>query len=252
LTLRYNPHSIEKQARKWPVLLCQTELYADVHFRIEQIWGEKPSGWLDAFACRSAIAGDLSAEFGVDACRIASVSADNTPAAAEKLLEPSFKWLAKIFGQFTGSSSDFSPVPWLEAAFIGRDLALQQKKYRTALTLVRKAARLSPPGNSLSSAEHALVTACLYPFAPLLATHLAAQKQSGIADLPTLADHFPELVCVRFALENGGWHQKVFDRASFANDPLQQLMQVKLVRKAVGSRSARISSSKQGLRICLC
>ena len=213
----------------------------------------KPSGWPDAFACDCNIAEDLRDEFGTDACRIAAISCEKSSSSAvEDLLEPSFKWLAKLFTQFSKPAGNFSPAPWLEAAFISRDLILQQNRYRTALTLVRKAARLSPPGSNISRPESALVTACLYPFAPVLAMYLTNQAQPTPATLPALAANFPHLVCIRFALENGGWHQKVFDRRIFADNPLQQLMQVKLVHKAVGNRTARLDETEDGLRICLC
>ncbi len=191
-------------------------------------------------------------EYGIDACRIARISpGSSSDEKAGLLLEPSFKWLARLHQQVEMAGKDFVPDPWLEAAIQSRDHILNRENASAALATVRHAAKVSPPHAGLNANAFALVFACLYPFAPILAMYGAQQTKARIENLPALIGSFENHVCIRFALENGGWHQKVFDRKKFAANPLSELRNVKWIEKALGDRCATIAETEEGLKICI-
>lgn len=248
MTARYNPHSIEKQARQWPVLLSCSSLDNDIRNRFAQLWQEQTPGFISPFACEMPFTEDLQREYGTDACRIACLSQSGLPRQQE--LEPAFKWLARLYQQLNRPVSAFAAAPWLEAAYRAGDHVRHRENAMAALTELKHAVRLAPPGINLADHENALVAACLYPFAPLLAAHIARAANFAWQNLALISESFANLVCVRYALENGGWQQKVFNRQQFAADPLRELKSLKQVRKAIGARPASISQTEWGLKIC--
>ena len=191
---------------------------------------------------------DLQSEYGIDACRIACLSQSGLPRQQE--LEPAFKWLARLYRQLNTPAGAFAAAPWLEAAHRASDHVRHRANAMAALAEIKRAVRLAPPGSNLTDHENALVAACLYPFAPLLAADIARSANFAWQNLAAVSDSFANLVCVRYALENGGWQQKVFNRQQFAADPLRELKSLKQVKKAIGSRPASISPTEWGLKIC--
>lgn len=249
LTCRYNPHSIEKQARQWPVLFSYTDFGEDIRFRVSQLWQQQP-GWASPFTCRLSPAAELQSEYGTDACRLAEISAGRN-GSAEALLESSFKWLARLYNFFEQPSSRaFSAEIWLEAAIQSHDHVLIRNNAQVALALLHRATRLSPPFKDMPENERALVTAAVYPFAPILAMYEAKSADGSPTTIPEIGRTFSDLVCVRFALEKGGWHQGVFCRRQFDQDPVAQLRKLKWVARATENRQVSLIQSEGGLRIC--
>ncbi|MDD3145990.1 MAG: hypothetical protein PHD82_01700 [Candidatus Riflebacteria bacterium] len=251
MTARYNPHSIEKQARQWPALFCQQFLNDDIRLRVEQLWSAHPAGWASPFSCLTPFEPDLQKEYGLDACRIALVSDETRNEGGNpQLLEPAFKWLAKLHKNLRGGDCQFSAIPWLEAAIQGRDHILQRNDARSALATLRHAVRVSPPSAGLTRNESALVFACLMPFAPLFAANEAGLAGIQALNFSEIINSFGQYICVRFSLGNGGWNQKVFDRAAFQQNPLDVLKELKQVKRSLGKHPVRLLSTGEGLRIC--
>ncbi len=229
------------------MLSCST-LEADIRLRVEQLWSAENAGWISPFSYKLPFDAGLQSEYGADACRIAVIAGNC--AKTENELEPSFKWLARLYNQLGSSRETFAAVPWLETAIQTRDHVIGRNDPAAALTQLKHAVKVSPPGLQLTTSEKALVTACLYPFAPLLAMHYAGPNDFSWQKLPITTGSFADFICVRFAIEHGGWNQKVFDRRRFVENPLRELKTLKQVCKALGDRPAKLVEVEGGLRIC--
>ena len=72
---RYNPQSIEKQARKWPVFTCEADIYADLRRRIEGVSGLCAYDWIFPEIKTEFFEKDIVDEYGIDACRLAVIRA---------------------------------------------------------------------------------------------------------------------------------------------------------------------------------
>lgn len=247
---KYNPHSIEKQARKWPVLLFCQNLLDDVSTRTAQLYEKARPGWVDPFCIKINIDDNLAAEYGIDASRLACLSSGSQP-VTQNLLESACKWLSSFFTAFSSDTTDFSPGPWLEAALQIHDQILLRNNHHAGLALARKAFKTARPGRNISLKEKDLILSTISPFAPVLAGHLNGMPDQAMVSLKQLPEHFTRLICVRFALPRGGWHWKVFDRQSYENDPIGQLRTVKWVAMALGENPAKLQASAEGTRICL-
>lgn len=218
---------------------------------MEQIWQLQPSGWVSPFSCQSPFAPELRHEYGVDACRVASISSATSQNSSDPhLLEPAFKWLAKLQNLFRTGTSHFSAIPWLEAGIQAHDHILLRDNPRAALTTLRHAVKVSPPSADNTISEKALILACLAPFAPVLATHEASLFKIELLSMPEIIKSFDRHICIRFSLGDGGWNQKVFDRARFQQNPLEELKKLKQVKIAIGKRSAQLRETEGGLKIC--
>ncbi len=229
-------------------MLSSPNLEADVRLRVEQLWSAKNPGWISPFSCQIAFDAGLQSEYGIDACRVASIIKSSE--AGESELEPSFKWLARLYHQLGSPRRSFTATAWLETAIQTRDHVIGRNNPAAALAQLKHAVKVSPPGLQLGMLEKALVTACLYPFAPLLAMHFAGHNDFSWQNLPATIAGFTDFVCVRFAIEQGGWNQKVFDRRRFGENPIGELKSLRQVRKALGNRPAKLVHSEGGLRIC--
>jgi len=249
--LKYNPQSFEKQAALWPVFASSGSLIEDIILRARQLWGLSPLGWIAPGRSQPGICEDLIAEFGIDACRVALISEfPHPPAEPLNQLETAFKWLARIFRDSQTDCNDSNPGPWLEAAAQSRDHILCRSDLRAALMAVKHAAKVAPPRIKAGGRLKRLVIACLYPFVPILAAQLAGSPGELLLSVPQIAEEFPEYLCVRFAIADGGWHNRVFNTQHFKNDPKKALLEVKAVAKAVGRREFFIQNADGGLKIC--
>lgn len=247
---KYNPHSIEKQARNWPVLFYCQNLLSDISTRTAQLYEKARPGWIDPFSIKIIIDEDLAAEYGIDACRLACLSAGSQP-ITQNLLESACKWLGKFFASFFSDTQDFSPMPWLEAALQIHDQILLRNNFHAGLALARKAFKSARPGRNISLEEKDLVLSTLSPFAPVLTGYLSGMPDRTPIPFKKLSQCFTELIGIRFALPRGGWHWKVFNRQEYEKDPLGQLRTVKWVALALGENKAKLQLNEEGTRICL-
>lgn len=250
MTARYNPHRIEKQARKWPVLFSPENLESDLKQRISGLWNKVSHVWSDPFSCTYSVEKSLQSEYGTDAARLAQISAQGR-ISASLLLESSFKWLAKLDYLINmADQSAFNPIPWLEAALQMHDQIILRDNCYAGLALLRKALRSSPPGKNLAMRHRQLVLTAIYPYCPLWATFNAAPEFSLPLSLPAVTAAYEELACIRFSLPKGGWHWKVFERQTFDASPVKELCQVKWVAKAVYGKKVRVEHREEGLKLC--
>lgn len=255
LTLRYNPQSIEKQVRKWPVLFSEEVLHNDLVFRVKQIIGETADGWISPFTTKYSFDEDFIAEYGIDACRLATISSSNNPALAESLLESSFKWLARVYSSFSqNTTAEFNPVPWLEALLQLQDHIIKRNADNQALALVKKAFKEAPPSKQTATRNLQLVASVLSPFAPILASKLLCNEQivnrrETISQQQLLA-LFPEYIYIKVALEKGGWHWQVFSRKIYEDNPMIELSKIKWINSAINGKNTKLVNTDGGLRIC--
>lgn len=250
MTARYNPHKIEKQARKWPVSLSADSLAEDIKMRMHMLWKKVEHVWLTPTFCDSQIDDDLLREYGTDAARLAIICAqgDVTPSS---LLESSFKWLARLDAQTNyPAGSSFNEVPWLEAAMQGHDHVIARNNPYSGLALVRRALRLAPPTKDLSAIEKDLVISTIYPYCPFWAIFNLAPDFRLPAAIPDIATEFKKFICIRFSLPAGGWHWKVFDRLRFQADPAAEFCNVVWVKKASQGKKIKLEASSEGTRVC--
>ncbi len=249
--MKYNPQSLEKQAGLWPVFASSGSLAEDVALRMRQLWNLSPMGWIAPGRSQPGISEDLAAEFGIDACRISLISEGmSLPAEPVHQLEAAFKWLARIFRDSQVDCTAYHPGPWLEAAAQSRDHILCRSDLRAALMSVKHAAKVSPPQINADGRFRRLVIACLYPFVPVLAAKLGGSPANLHLSMPQIAEEFPEYLCVRFAIADSGWQNRVFNAGYFKQDPKKALLEVKAVARAAGKRDFLIQNTDGGLRIC--
>ncbi len=250
MTFRYNPQSIEKQVRQWPVLFSESDLQQDIILRVNQLWSEDSTiqqGFLNPFTCILPFDKEIISEYGTDACRLAAINPGKQ--SPDSLLEPSYKWLAKLHDAINSPSADFNPTPWLEALIQAQDHITKRKSARLALALVMKALKEASPHSSLKANEKALIAAALYPFAPIYAV-VKLFPNNKISSIKTIIDSFPDFYCVKIALEKGGWHWQVFPRKMFNDNPEEELLKLKWVKKAIQNHKIRLENKDGGILIC--
>ena len=250
MTFRYNPQSIEKQVRKWPVFFSENNIHQDIVKRLGQLLEINPKGWYNPYSVELPFEKDLVYEYGMDACRFAFINSGYNK-QAEKLLEPSFKWIAKFHEIYSHKASNrlFNPVPWLEAIIRMEDHIISRKADRLALALVMKAFRESPPSCQLTETEELLIAACLFPFIPIY-TAYNFPKILEINSIKKIIESFTEYSCVKIALEKGGWHWHVFIRNSFENQPIAELSNIRWIKKAIIGKNISLKNEAGGIRIC--
>lgn len=253
LSLKYNPHMIQKQAKKWPVSVCKAlSLQEDIISRNAAIWGDSLKTLPDPFAIKPNLAHDLVSEYGVDACRMALIAA-NSQTVSPSHLESAYKWLAKFYqSAINCGPKKFNITTWLETLYQGRDHLQKRKDPYSAMSLVRKSLKLAKINATDSPEELQLALLSLYPFAPVLSYYLAdAHNLLPLTSVKALALHFTDLVAVRFRIKNSGWHWKIFNRQSFVADPIAEFKTVKLVALAAQNRHIDVSMLEEGYEICL-
>lgn len=251
MTFRYNPQSIEKQVRKWPVLFSEKELDSDLILRLNQLLGLAPTGWINPFSVSLPIEDDLICEYGIDACRLASIN-QNKQYEIESLLEPSYKWISKLYDSIYKNKSEylFNPVPWLEAVIQLKDQILGRNFPRQALSLVMKAFKEAPPSPSLQLREKELIYLCLSPFIPIFSASLIEKDNLVLPTINEIVSSFSEYFCVKIALEKGGWHWQVFSRKIYEANPISELSKIKWIGKAIKGKQISLKEEDGGIRIC--
>ena len=250
MTFRYNPQSIEKQVRKWPVFFSENDLHQDIKKRLEQLLDANPKGWYNPYSVELPFEKDLIYEYGIDACRFAVINSGYSN-NAETFLEPSFKWIAKFHEVYChrNQTALFKPIPWLEAIVQMQDHIITRKADRLALALVMKAFKESPLPCQLKESEELLVAACLFPFIPIY-TACYFSKILEIISIKKIIESFTEYSCVKIALEKGGWHWHVFTRKNFEDQPVAELSKIKWIKKAIIGKDVKLKNEAGGIRIC--
>ena len=250
MTFRYNPQSIEKQVRKWPVFFSEKDLHQDIKKRLEQLLDANPKGWYNPYSVELPFEKDLIYEYGIDACRFAVINSSYSN-NAETFLEPSFKWIAKFHEVYChrNQTALFNPIPWLEAIVQMQDHIITRKADRLALALVMKAFKESPLPCQLKESEELLVAACLFPFIPIY-TACYFPKILEIISIKKIIESFTEYSCVKIALEKGGWHWHVFTRKNFEDQPVAELSKIKWIKKAIIGKDVKLKNEAGGIRIC--
>ncbi len=250
MTFRYNPQSIEKQVRKWPVLFSEKEIHSDLVLRLNQMLGTISKGFADPFSVNLPFDNDITSEYGTDACRLSIINSDNSEEALS-LLEPSYKWISKLYDSLNKNNkeSSFCSQPWLEALIQFQDHIITRNSDRLALALVMKAFKKAPPNINLNLRDKDLVYSCLYPFIPVCITSIN-QGDFPKKNINEIIESFTEYKCVKIALEKGGWHWQVFNRNSFEENPVSELSKVKWVKKAINNKEVTIKKDDGGIRIC--
>ena len=251
MTLRYNPQSIEKQVRKWPVLFSEKDIHSDLSLRLNQMLGTSTNGFVDPFSISLPFEEDISSEYGIDACRLSLINSDNVEDASS-LLESSYKWISKVYESLkktNNKGTTFDPMPWLEALIQFQDHILTRKADRLALALVMKAFKIASPDLNLSLREKDLVFSCLYPFIPVFVASFCNEcfPEKKINEI---IESFKEYKCVKIALEKGGWHWQVFSCDAFEQNPISELSKVKWVKKAIKNKIVTLKEDNGGVRIC--
>ncbi len=240
---------MQKQARKWPVSVSISNLNEDVKARFAQCSNGNLARIVALNTHEYGIDAELVEEYGIDACRIAVFSAQKKE-KPQMLLESAYKWLARQYSSIEQSQGHFSAAVWLEAFYQARDQVCLRDHLYSGLASVRRAARLSPLCQQMSVDETNLAGLCIYPFAPVFALHLL-QPLRLIKNLQELTLNLPGLLPVRYRIEKGGWQWSVFCREDFEKEPMQSLLQRKMIRKACMNKEARLEKTDEGLVICL-
>jgi len=250
LTARYNPHRIEKQAKKWPASFSTASLNEDIRQRCKMLWNELEHAWIDPSGSAPAIDRLLIEEYGIDAARIAHICAQGS-VPATSLLESCFKWLARLDRQFNQCESrSFSAAPWLEAALQSYDHIIGRSSAYCGFSQIRRALREASPGQNLNQLQKELIISAVYPYCPLWARFNLTEAAGMPLSMPWLIQNFSEFACIRFALPGGGWHWKVFARGRFDQNPVGELLKLRWVKKAAGNRPVNIKNLDEGLQIC--
>ena len=228
-----------------------TDLDEDIRLCFRILWGEREFAWADPSSSISAIDRSLIEEYGIDAARVAQICAQGS-VTATSLLESSFKWLARLDARFNQSESrSFSAAPWLEAALQGYDHIIARNNPYCGFSQIRRAMREAPPGKNLNQLQKNLIISAVYPYCPLWARFNLADTSGIPMPIPAIIEKFSEFACIRFALAGGGWHWKVFARDRFDQNPISELLKLRWVKKAAGTRSVSLEKLAEGLKICI-
>lgn len=249
MSLRYNPHSIEKKTKDWPFAQGESELKKDIARRQTEIFKGNIRLIPDIYSTELMLAPETVKEYGIDACRIATVVAQGQNISTE-LLESAFKWLNNFFSCFAQKSDNFSAIPWLESALQAQDHLVRRSGVHPALAAIRKAFKCSRPGSNVDDTSRSLVLSVVYPFVPITAGYLNNYPTNLFRSIKSLLECFPDLKAVRFSMQDGGWHWKVFNRKSYEQAPLECLRQVKWVRLATEKKKLKLCENEEGTKIC--
>jgi hypothetical protein len=241
---------MQKQARKWPVSVSITNLYEDLKARFKQCSDGNFQRIIAPETNEYGLDEELVGEYGIDASRIAILTAQNSESPAS-FLESAYKWLARLYSCLLDNRQEkFSAKVWLEAFYQARDQVCLRHHPYSGLAILRRAARLSPLQGEMSACETNLAGLCIYPFAPIFALNLL-QSLKTVKNIQELAGDFSDWTPIRYRIEKGGWQWSVFSRENFEKTPLQSLLQQKLVKKACLGKTPRLEKTAEGLIICL-
>ncbi len=255
---KYNPHSLQKQARKWPVFLSDASLpqpktlNEDMQDRLSEAW----TGILKSpypICSTSKIPEDFMEEFGIDACRVAAISPGNNR-EIEHALELAFKWVGSVFSSFTNiaaAKTSFNSCIWVEAVFASRDLLNKNKAYQ-ALARLKKAQKLSPINTGLSKPDQAIILAGLFPFIPITVGSLAFRNEICLSEgIEALIASMADIVVIKYSIGSSGWNWGAFNKDAFENSKKNCFNSLPIVKKSFGNKEYQIKQVKNGFKLCL-
>ncbi len=245
---RYNPQSIEKQACKWSALQTKYSLFSDLEYRLKQIRGQEKITWFFPANCDDVFDSDYIAEYGIDVCRMAILTSDRHTSPLT-LLDSCYNRISKIYDMFMRNSSEsFDSKYWLSALSQSYDHSILRNKTSQAIALINTAIKKSRPAINLSQYNKSLILSVLYPFIPILSVYLANSFDVNLLQLPQLflQSNYTEVV---FKMRGGGWHREVFSKNEFTNNPKQEFLKLKWIKKAVGSSNLLIEQVNGGLEL---
>lgn len=253
---RYNPHALVGKVGEWAaqaVALPAGDLSGDVRGRAGSVWAGEPF-WNDPRAIPLPLDAGLAAEYGIDAVRLAVLTAglEEPPLA---LLESAHRWLAGLHAAFHDPGSTavpWDPDPWLIALGTATDHLTRRGRLYPALAAVRKAWKASPVTPAAPADGRHLCLSLVHPFAPVLSRFLL--EEAGRWPPPSLAwlgTRFPERQAVRLSLERGGWQWVAVDRNRFREDPRAVVAGLPWVGRALTGRDWRLSERPEGWKVCL-
>lgn len=247
---RYNPQSIEKQARKWPVFTCEADIYADLRRRIEGVSGLCAYDWNFPEIKTEFFEKDIVDEYGIDACRLAVIRACGNKNTCIEYLDSSYNWLSRFYEAFVvESSGQFDEKPWLNAIFQAYDHAVLRKKTNLAFALICKAFKDCSPNKALTKNNLELVLSAVYPFLPILSRFLVEKFGVKLRTVNEIFEKSEKFVGVRFRIGEGGWHREIFDKVRYEEAPLAELLKIKWVNTAANNRQASLISVEGGKQI---
>ncbi len=253
---RYNPHLIQK--RILPLHDRQQGLISleeDVISQARNIWGGNPK-WSNPFRTQYQAAPEIIGEYGIDVARIAEITNSNRP-PDEALLESSHRWLSRIYARTLPAKKPakqkWNPDQWLIAALAARDHLLTRGKMYVALSVIKKAWKLSPIEHEAGINEKTMAFVLLSPFAPCLAQTLLTRTDGTFpaTNLEELCESFYPRQAVKVGFYGGGWNWEVVDSHAFKKDPMGSLMEFQWIAKVVKGREWSVRKDNEGWLICL-
>ncbi|MDD3001240.1 MAG: hypothetical protein PHF29_05760 [Candidatus Riflebacteria bacterium] len=251
---RYNPQSIEKQAKKWPVFTYEEDIYADMRRRLEGGIGLRAYDWIFPEVKTEYFDKEIIDEYGIDACRLSVISTCGNKNTDKndylKHLDSTYNWLSRFYEAFTiESSRQFDEKPWLNAIFQAYDHAVLRKKPNLAFALICKAFKDCPPNKALTKNNLELVLSAVYPFLPILSRFLVEKFVVKLGTVNEIFEKSEKFVGVRFRIGEGGWHREIFDKVRYEEAPLVELLRIKWVNAAANKRQATLTSVEGGKQI---
>lgn len=242
---RYHPHAQQKLLRNLPRAgFPDCGSLASETLERARFWWEDPAaatvpgqalssfiGWpSEDSPYLQAPEGGL-AEFGLDATRLAGLTAPEGKVPDLVLLASSWRWLAGFHEVFAGwreaPYQAWDPQPWIRAGAAARDHLLHRSKVYPGLAALRKAWKEAPITPATPAAGKRLALLLLAPFAPVMARALSQPPSTseqpfldcarrGLGE-PMLA--FPPLAPVCISLARGGRRWEALDPRKLAFSP---------------------------------
>jgi len=163
-----------------------TDLRTDVRKRAAAAWIDLPL-WPDPFVVDLGVAPEIVGEFGLDAARVARITASPSGPVGDGELQGAWCWLADVFGRFAAPREEARPWsagPWLQAWGTARDHLLRRDRWYAALAAIRKAWKTAPVRATTPPAGRILVGRLLCPFAPVLSDWILDHERVGPAAGP--------------------------------------------------------------------
>jgi hypothetical protein len=246
---RYNPQSIEKQVLCLFTNPAEQSLNLDYKARVSALLKSPVAQFPTPKIAIVGISSDILGEYGIDACRLARLSAPSGP-VPYSLLESAYNWVSKFYQSFSQTGHGiFCEKPWLTALAQLPDHVINRDKPRTALALVQRAFNEARPSQSLSSHEKLCVITCILPFAPILGEHLLKTHGLQKDSINNIMVCSEQHMLVSLRIGNGGLHKEIVNKDNFSKDPMAELLKIKWVAKALARKPATLRDFAGGKQI---
>ena len=149
---RYNPQSIEKQAKKWPVLFFSNKLKEDFNNRVKQVNGEGKIVWGFPIIESGVFSSEYIEEYGVDVCRFAVLSSEGKETPNE-LLDSSYRQIARMHDSimYGKNKVSFDEKYWFRSIIQSYDHAIIRNKSELAVATINAAFKHSLPSSEIST-----------------------------------------------------------------------------------------------------